>query len=602
MQNYKIIYGDSEFEASEYQNKIFDTIEHGIGNLIINASAGSSKTTTIVNAIRYIPENKKVLFVAFNKDIVKKIDQNITHPNTLVSTFHALGYAILRENKIVDQNFAYNINPEVLEYNNTSIDIYKYEKEIKKLNNTDKRYITNLKKLINYARYYNAMTVKEIENVSKIYSIVPISDEFKVCRELLIWGKEHLETIDFTDMLWLPVVLNLTTRKYRFDWIFIDEAQDTSIIEQQLIEKSFKRGTRFVATGDNNQQINVWCGSSRQAIDNLRSKPHTSDFLLPISYRCPKKIVNLAQKYSNNIIAAPNAIEGDIRYDVNINEPKNGDMVLCRNTAPLISLYTKYLERNKKCFIRGYESIQENYLSLINSFNCEFKNELVSQLYTKLFELIDNVQDKYNLTEDEALQHQSVLIFYDTILGIVSLGSGMVTVQELIDKINTIFDESSEDGVQLSTVHKAKGLEADNVYILCPSLMPSPLAKKEWEVITEDNLIYVAVTRAKKTLNYIKEDFFSIYAEAFTSFKKLKQELMEVKTKLNLNNFIQNSPKNKIGKSMGNYSIKIIDFNADDEIMVISNETDKKDINEISGDIVTPKKKSINRMRNLLNE
>ena len=80
---------------------------------------------------------------------------------------------------------------------------------------------------------------------------------------------------------------------------------------------------------------------------------------------------------------------------------------------------------------------------------------------------------------------------------------------ELINKINIIFTDDENDGICLSTIHKAKGLEADNVYILCESLMPSKHAKKEWEKISENNLKYVAVTRAKKTLNFICEKQFS---------------------------------------------------------------------------------------------
>jgi superfamily I DNA/RNA helicase len=50
----------------------------------------------------------------------------------------------------------------------------------------------------------------------------------------------------------------------------------------------------------------------------------------------------------------------------------------------------------------------------------------------------------------------------------------------------------------LSTVHKAKGLEADNVYILATNRMPHPKGGSE-----ENNICYVAITRAKKNLFYV---------------------------------------------------------------------------------------------------
>ena len=56
-----------------------------------------------------------------------------------------------------------------------------------------------------------------------------------------------------------------------------------------------------------------------------------------------------------------------------------------------------------------------------------------------------------------------------------------------------------------STIHKAKGLEKDNIWILRPELMPHPMAKSAADKQQEINLCYVAITRAKKTLNYVGE-------------------------------------------------------------------------------------------------
>ena len=54
-----------------------------------------------------------------------------------------------------------------------------------------------------------------------------------------------------------------------------------------------------------------------------------------------------------------------------------------------------------------------------------------------------------------------------------------------------------------STVHKAKGLEATNVFIVRPELMPFPYATREWEQEQEMHLKYVAITRARINLNWV---------------------------------------------------------------------------------------------------
>ena len=74
-----------------------------------------------------------------------------------------------------------------------------------------------------------------------------------------------------------------------------------------------------------------------------------------------------------------------------------------------------------------------------------------------------------------------------------------------MDRLNTLFsDTRNGNAVTLSTVHKAKGLEADNVFILLPEFLPF-LRKdqQQWEIEQEYNLKYVAITRAKKNLYYV---------------------------------------------------------------------------------------------------
>lgn len=74
----------------------------------------------------------------------------------------------------------------------------------------------------------------------------------------------------------------------------------------------------------------------------------------------------------------------------------------------------------------------------------------------------------------------------------------------MIQHIKNLFE--SGKGVTLSTIHKAKGLEAEKVYILALDLMPHPIALKsgkDWVLEQEKNMKYVAITRSKFELVYI---------------------------------------------------------------------------------------------------
>jgi hypothetical protein len=269
-------------------------------------------------------------------------------------------------------------------------------------------------------------------------------------------------------------------------------------------------------------------------------------FKLPISYRCPKKIVELASKYSNNIIATDDAIDGDIRHNVSKNVPTNGDMVLCRMTSPLINLHLHYMRINKKSYVKGFENIKEQYFNLINQTGselidkeCKDKHGLIAELYYRLFREIDNVKKCYELDNEDSIMHPLVFSIYDAIKGIEVISEGLTTVEELKNKINVIFSGDDKDAVQLSTVHKSKGLEADNVFILKPSLMPSKLAKRDWEILTEKNLIYVAITRAKKSLNYIEEEKYNNFSNINDIFdiKAMKTTIEIMRSKLKYDKF-----------------------------------------------------------------
>lgn len=75
------------FKPSKYQRAVYTFITKCNGNAVIDAVAGSGKSTTIVNALKIIPQNKRVLFLAFNKSIVEELKIKIGNlPNVDIKT------------------------------------------------------------------------------------------------------------------------------------------------------------------------------------------------------------------------------------------------------------------------------------------------------------------------------------------------------------------------------------------------------------------------------------------------------------------------------------------------------------------------------------
>ena len=99
----------------------------------------------------------------------------------------------------------------------------------------------------------------------------------------------------------------------------------------------------------------------------------------------------------------------------------------------------------------------------------------------------------------KAMKAQSLQDRADTI---EALAEGCQSFSDLEAKIAQVFSDDQQ-GITFSTVHRAKGTEADRVFILQPNLMPHPKASKPWEVQQERNIKYVALTRAKNELYFV---------------------------------------------------------------------------------------------------
>ena len=498
---------DFGFTPSPYQEKIFDFIIHGNGNAVISAKAGSGKTSTCVTAIKLIKPKNKVMFLAFNKSIAEELSQKLKdYPNVEVRTSHSLGFAIIRKNvegEVELDEFKYRryVKSNITEL--TTIDVTLTKNQLY-------NYIESICALVDFARFNLAQTAEEVKSLAVKYGVPIFFDECDVVIKVLEWGKTELNSIDYTDMVWLPVELSMNARAFQKDFIFIDECQDQSLMSIELFLKCFKRGTRFIAVGDEKQCINTFCGSSEEAFQYMKDYPKTTQFDLPICYRCPKTVVELAKTLVPDIKCREDAPKGDIIEKCWTSALRSGDMVLCRSKAPLLKVYTKLLRKGIQCYIKG-QDIGTNLKKLIEEVDIEELNTNLKsdgvfvRLYDNLFEIRNKLMESKGLDYQDATLTNYITNMYDMIKALTVLAENYTTKTELLSHIDEIFDETRE-GVILSTIHKAKGLEADNVYILCNSSMPSSLAKKDWEKNAEQNLIYVAYTRAKNKLGFISED------------------------------------------------------------------------------------------------
>lgn len=523
---------EKDFTPSDYQRNIYDFIEHGCGNLIIEASAGCGKTTTIVNALSIIPEDKSVLFCAFNRDIVKELKKKVgKRPNVKINTIHSLGLSIFLANTdkkpCEPQEFRYQneLRENLAKY--TRMDVSRMTRK------TISRYMKNVAQLIPLVQLNLSQTDEEALDLCEKHGINIIGDETACVFRLLEWGKENFDTWTYTDMVWLPLARYMSTSMAKYDFIFVDECQDLSNSSRELLLKCRKINTRYVFVGDESQAIYGFAGADCESFDKLRKLPNTTSLPLSISYRCAKEIVDYAKKIVPSIEHNPlNETRGEIVHNVDIGELSDGDMVLCRTNAPLAKIYAELLRKGQKCYIRGKDIGRE--LSTVvrdtesNLLDTELRHGgMFTELYDNYFKTIGEIMEKYSIDEDEAMKTSLATRILDKINTLRLLSDGLADKKELLDRIDKIFnDDESSEGVMLSTIHKAKGLESERVFIACHSLISRNKAKKEWEMKQERNLSYVAITRPKRYLGFLSEEGFEdIIDTQRIAIKRIKDTL-----------------------------------------------------------------------------
>ena len=251
-------------------------------------------------------------------------------------------------------------------------------------------------------------------------------------------------------------------------------------------------------------EIYGFTGADSDALDIIATEVSAIQIPLTVSYRCPKSIVAEAQNFVSHIEAHESAIEGIVSRLTDQDDitkiAKVGDAILCRFNAPIVELVYKFIAAGIPAKLEGRE-IGNNLKALAK----RWKIVTLNALENKLSEYKDREVKKALAKEEEskvvAIQDKVTCMFI--LINRVRSINPSATIETLCTEIDNIFENNVDSGkVLLSTIHKSKGREFDNVYWIQGS---AKWAKKDWEKQTELNLSYVAITRAKQHLILVPE-------------------------------------------------------------------------------------------------
>jgi hypothetical protein len=226
---------------------------------------------------------------------------------------------------------------------------------------------------------------------------------------------------------------------------------------------------------------------------------------LSICYRCPSSHIRLAQQIVPQIEPREDAPEGvidSITPDCVQEEVRVGDLIISRTTAPLVRLCLGLIASRVPAYVRGRD-IGKGLISVVNNIAKmrgfrwdDFGRYLESWKETEIRRLMKK-QNSESAIDALLDRYESIEAIY--------YSSNANTVTEFTKEIDFLFNEGGE-AVMLSTVHRAKGLEADRVFILEPERMPLRWVNQlPWQYEQEMNIYYVALTRAKQELWFIED-------------------------------------------------------------------------------------------------
>ena len=492
------------FIPSPQQSAYFDWLQHGSGNAIVEAVAGAGKTTTLIKGLQFM--SGRSFLGAFNSKMADELKERIAGMSGVsASTFHAAG------NRQLQFSFGRKHALGIEKYKVADIvaDICLQRPDLEPISHAIPKIVSMAKQ-----RGFGAITpMAEITNddwqeMIETFALDEDLPEDARIEQVIAFAKAALNRsnnllalIDFDDMVYLPLFYKL--RMLQYDWVLIDEAQDTNPTRRALAAKMLAPGGRLIAVGDPRQAIFGFTGADNDSLQQLKDQFDCTSLPLTVTYRCPKAVVNLARNWVSHIEAHETAPEGaveEIKYSELLDTVKPGDAILCRNTKYLVSTFFKLVREGRSAKVEG-RNVGEGLISLAGKWKVKTYDALRSRLEDFQKREVEKAMKKRQESRADRINDQveTLLVLIDR-----AVAQNLSTVPELQEMIKGIFSDDVAkrgDMITLCTVHRSKGLEWDRVFLLGrKELMPSPFAIQAWQMEQEANLIYVAVTRAKQTL------------------------------------------------------------------------------------------------------
>ena len=309
--------------------------------------------------------------------------------------------------------------------------------------------------------------------------------------------KNSYELIDFTDML--DRFLRKGSVENKFDVVFVDEAQDLSLIQWAVINKIEKENKADIwIAGDDDQAIFGWAGADVDSFINWKAE----EIPLEQSERVPSQIQQVAlsiiERVEENRLDKnyyPKKEKGEVleRFRLTDIDMTKGDWLILARTNHLLKPIPALLKRHGLFFETAEgNSINKNLYEDIQWWNKLRNSEQVPEVHQqRVMERIKEKEVDYSLEWYEAFNNVAI-----------------TTREYMRAMLDNEENMSEKPRIKVSTIHGAKGGEATNVVLfLNQTINTLKGAKKSKSKQDEEYRVwYVGITRSMKNLYLIRSN------------------------------------------------------------------------------------------------
>lgn len=351
-------------------------------------------------------------------------------------------------------------------------------------------------------------------------------------------GSRATLKVTYNDMCWLPVQME-GWKLPVFDYVFVDELQDTNPAQQALALGVIGDRGRLIGVGDSHQAIYAFRGAATGAMERVAGAlENVTRLELTVSRRCPHSAVRLARAIVPQIKALPEAVHGTVRatdLDSALDEVRGvvsrygmedagktrQVMVICRVNADLIPFAYGLIRLGVPASVLGRE-IGDGLIGIAERLHCDNACDDDCGEFVHSLDLWYDSEAKKagKLTDDDEKRERLEKLYdvYSCLHAVAGTVSGKDSdaaggfKQAVLARLDSLFSDDTGKRVVCGTIHRTKGLEARTVYVLRPDILGvvgnggKGRKRTDEEKQQELNLAYIAVTRWMEEGVFVEEN------------------------------------------------------------------------------------------------